>query len=182
MNKVKWVTANLEDDILGFLSGKLTDGKDYKVIDVHQVTDVTNHQGDIDGTFLEDKVVVEDDLGNVNVFHHTWFDKPSTYVKKEVKCCDESFDDLVYSKVDKEGYGYYFIRLDTLSTEQKRHFTQYCSKVCTNFLHPTQDILMTSWDDRETKWQTYCSDLAAMSDTTWDEIGFNDIFKHRDEV
>lgn len=164
MKNVKWVTA-CEDS--GPLSGMLTDGKDYKVESINPELKCY-------------KVV--NDAGYKQEFHYSWFDKPSTYKKKEVECYDEDFDDLVYNKVTKDGYGYFYIRLDALSEEQKQHFKKYCCRNRTDFLNPTQDILMTSWDNRELHWWTNRSDLAVMSHPSCEEVSFNGIFKHRDEV
>ncbi len=165
MKNVKWVTGGVD---YGLLEGILTDGKDYKV-------EAIDHELQC--------YIITNDRGYKQEFHSSWFDKPSTYKKKEVGCYDEDFDDLVYNKVNKEGYGYYyFIRLNTLSTEQKRHFNKYCCRLRTNFLNPTQDILMTSQDSQGSRWWTNRTDLLNISHPLWEEVSFNDIFKHRDEV
>lgn len=174
MNNVKGFTAKTED--FEVLSGRMPNGEDYKILpSLHGFKDIKTFNP-------EYQVVVMGECGNLDIFHRSWFDKPSTYKKKEVECYDEDFDDLVYNKVTKEGYGYYFIRLNTLSPEQKRHFNKYCSRSRTNFLNPTQDILVTSWDGRETNWWTHSTDLLDTSHPSWVEVSFNDIFKHRDEV
>lgn len=164
MKNVKWVTGCAD---YGLLESTLTKGKDYKV-------EAVDHE-------LQCHTITND-KGYKQEYHYSWFDKPSTYKKKEVECYDESFDDLVYSKVTKEGYGYYFIRLNTLSPEQKQHFNRYCCRVRTNFSAPTLDILMTSRDNRESQWWPNRSDLVVMSHPSWEEVSFNDIFKHKDEV
>lgn len=164
MEHVKWVTANTRNDVMGVLFGVLTDGKDYKVLEVYDQWE--------DGF----SYTVKTDTGAFKRLHESWFDKPAT-LKPQPTPCDEvgcdSFDDLVYIAPDWD------VSLDynNLSSEQKDFLlsTLIFEK---RFGHNEVDACSFSYGWRDKKWFTEKIPTHPKDKVTT----FNQLFKHKSEV
>lgn len=164
MKHVKWVTANTRNDVMGVLFGVLTDGKDYKVLEVYDQWE--------DGF----SYAVKTDTGAFQRLHESWFDKPAT-LKTQPTPCDEigcdSFEDLVYVKpLSTNTYQYFRISKEDCSEDQWRYLVNYFANPHCLGVEETLQCCPADedfWFDNE-------------PDPTDTHIIFNDIFKHKSEV
>lgn len=166
MKHVKWVTANTRNDTVGVLFGVLTDGKDYKVLEVYDQWE--------DGF----SYAVKTDTGAFQRLHESWFDKPAT-LKPQPTSCDEigcdSFDDLVLCVELLEGD--YLLGKD-LSFAQK------------GFLQSKLPIMFdTTFTANYVDWEfvNFSIIRGTFAPTTCVNeckrlLTFNNIFKHKSEV
>lgn len=161
-NVPKYITANLDLDILNLVCGAITHDKDYKVLNV-------------DGeTYL-----VKNDLGLEGWYHKSWFYEDDVVAETQDDIEEDSFEDLVYVEPDIPQSEYIVLKLSQLSDQQLKFLSEVFD-TDERWYGSVWDIVMIEKGGVDI-WKNKLSHITG-SKSDLHMFTFNDLFLHKDTL